>query len=215
MILLLVAGGCRRSPRGISSAAGFRRLSTGSRGRAGAGARQSGAADRAAKLGDGARSRSSAVRVRTSLRRASRDRSRPADRSAARRRRQVEGGNSARASRVRNLAGCAARPAMSQNQMKCPKCGYLGFESGDRCRNCGYEFSLVRRHIRSAGPAARSGTRRVKAAARSRSHHRRAGERRRPRTCPCFAVAAELDDRAAASAPRRALRRGSIATMRR
>jgi len=26
--------------------------------------------------------------------------------------------------------------------MKCPKCGYLGFESGDRCRNCGYEFSL-------------------------------------------------------------------------
>jgi uncharacterized RDD family membrane protein YckC len=27
--------------------------------------------------------------------------------------------------------------------MKCPKCGYLGFESGDRCRNCGYEFSLA------------------------------------------------------------------------
>jgi uncharacterized RDD family membrane protein YckC len=26
--------------------------------------------------------------------------------------------------------------------MKCPKCGYLGFETGDRCRNCGYEFSL-------------------------------------------------------------------------
>ena len=26
--------------------------------------------------------------------------------------------------------------------MKCPKCGYLAFESGDRCRNCGYEFSL-------------------------------------------------------------------------
>jgi uncharacterized RDD family membrane protein YckC len=26
--------------------------------------------------------------------------------------------------------------------MKCPKCGYLGFESGDNCRNCGYEFSL-------------------------------------------------------------------------
>jgi uncharacterized RDD family membrane protein YckC len=26
--------------------------------------------------------------------------------------------------------------------MKCPKCGYLGFESRDRCRNCGYEFSL-------------------------------------------------------------------------
>lgn len=27
--------------------------------------------------------------------------------------------------------------------MKCPKCGYLGFESSDRCRNCGYEFALV------------------------------------------------------------------------
>jgi uncharacterized RDD family membrane protein YckC len=27
--------------------------------------------------------------------------------------------------------------------MKCPKCAYLGFESGDRCRNCGYEFSLA------------------------------------------------------------------------
>lgn len=28
--------------------------------------------------------------------------------------------------------------------MKCPKCDYLGFEPVDRCRNCGYEFSLVR-----------------------------------------------------------------------
>jgi uncharacterized RDD family membrane protein YckC len=27
--------------------------------------------------------------------------------------------------------------------MKCPKCGYLGFESGDRCRNCGYDFLLA------------------------------------------------------------------------
>ena len=27
--------------------------------------------------------------------------------------------------------------------MKCPKCGYLGFDSVDRCRNCGYDFSLV------------------------------------------------------------------------
>jgi uncharacterized RDD family membrane protein YckC len=26
--------------------------------------------------------------------------------------------------------------------MKCPKCGYLGFERSDRCRNCGYDFSL-------------------------------------------------------------------------
>jgi len=27
--------------------------------------------------------------------------------------------------------------------MKCPKCGYLGFERVERCRNCGYEFSLT------------------------------------------------------------------------
>jgi uncharacterized RDD family membrane protein YckC len=27
--------------------------------------------------------------------------------------------------------------------MKCPKCGYLGFEAVDRCRNCGYEFALA------------------------------------------------------------------------
>ena len=27
--------------------------------------------------------------------------------------------------------------------MKCPKCGYLGFEDVDRCRNCGYDFSLL------------------------------------------------------------------------
>lgn len=27
--------------------------------------------------------------------------------------------------------------------MKCPKCSYLGFETGNRCKNCGYDFSLV------------------------------------------------------------------------
>jgi uncharacterized RDD family membrane protein YckC len=27
--------------------------------------------------------------------------------------------------------------------MKCPKCDYLGFETGDRCKNCGYDFSLM------------------------------------------------------------------------
>lgn len=27
--------------------------------------------------------------------------------------------------------------------MKCPKCGYLGFEPIERCRNCGYDFSLI------------------------------------------------------------------------
>jgi uncharacterized RDD family membrane protein YckC len=29
--------------------------------------------------------------------------------------------------------------------MKCPKCGYLGFETTDRCRNCNYDFSLAER----------------------------------------------------------------------
>jgi uncharacterized RDD family membrane protein YckC len=33
--------------------------------------------------------------------------------------------------------------------MKCPKCSYLGFETGDRCKNCGYDFSLM-----AAAPAA-------------------------------------------------------------
>ena len=27
--------------------------------------------------------------------------------------------------------------------MKCPKCNYLGFDTGDRCRNCGYDFSFL------------------------------------------------------------------------
>jgi uncharacterized RDD family membrane protein YckC len=27
--------------------------------------------------------------------------------------------------------------------MKCPKCNYIGFEAADRCRNCGFEFSLA------------------------------------------------------------------------
>jgi uncharacterized RDD family membrane protein YckC len=27
--------------------------------------------------------------------------------------------------------------------VKCSKCGYVGFDSADRCRNCGYEFALA------------------------------------------------------------------------
>ena len=26
--------------------------------------------------------------------------------------------------------------------MRCPKCQYISFDSGERCRNCGYDFSL-------------------------------------------------------------------------
>jgi uncharacterized RDD family membrane protein YckC len=32
--------------------------------------------------------------------------------------------------------------------MKCPKCGYIGFESAEKCRNCGYDFSLLRDPVR-------------------------------------------------------------------
>jgi len=46
--------------------------------------------------------------------------------------------------------------------MKCPKCGYLGFETTDRCRNCQYDFSLsptraeseLALNDRTAGPEA-------------------------------------------------------------
>ena len=43
--------------------------------------------------------------------------------------------------------------------MKCPKCDYLGFETGDRCKNCGYDFSLACRlgSARSGSAAARTG----------------------------------------------------------
>jgi uncharacterized RDD family membrane protein YckC len=42
--------------------------------------------------------------------------------------------------------------------VKCPKCGYLGFDDLERCRNCGYDFSLVpapdpELEIRSGEPA--------------------------------------------------------------
>ena len=36
--------------------------------------------------------------------------------------------------------------------MKCPKCGYLGFETTDRCRNCGYDFSFAAPSLSSELP---------------------------------------------------------------
>ena len=35
--------------------------------------------------------------------------------------------------------------------MKCPKCDYLGFDTGERCRNCGYDFSLIAAPVAAAG----------------------------------------------------------------
>ena len=42
---------------------------------------------------------------------------------------------------VIGIVHCRSRVATSR--MKCPKCGYLGFETTDRCRNCQYDFSLA------------------------------------------------------------------------
>ena len=36
--------------------------------------------------------------------------------------------------------------------MKCPKCLYIGFETGDRCKNCGYDFSLLSIGDEAAAP---------------------------------------------------------------
>ena len=40
-------------------------------------------------------------------------------------------------------ASSIAAPLSPPQRMKCPKCGYLGFETTDRCRNCQYDFSLT------------------------------------------------------------------------
>ena len=36
--------------------------------------------------------------------------------------------------------------------MKCPKCEYLGFDTGDRCKNCGYDFSFITTASATAAP---------------------------------------------------------------
>lgn len=37
--------------------------------------------------------------------------------------------------------------------MKCPKCAYVGFEESDRCRHCGYDFSLIAEAAAGVPPA--------------------------------------------------------------
>ncbi|MFN7979376.1 MAG: RDD family protein [Vicinamibacterales bacterium] len=39
--------------------------------------------------------------------------------------------------------------------MKCPKCSYVGYEATDRCRHCGYDFSLTLAEPASPAPVAR------------------------------------------------------------
>ncbi len=39
--------------------------------------------------------------------------------------------------------------------MKCPKCAYVGFEETDRCRHCGYDFSLLPTAPAVSAPATR------------------------------------------------------------
>ena len=71
-----------------------------------------------------------------------------ADRSAARRRRSAarrDPAAAASALATRRQCRAPAPTRRSPRSMKCPKCGYLGFEHVERCRNCGYDFSLTRR----------------------------------------------------------------------
>ena len=49
---------------------------------------------------------------------------------------------------------------LTTTRMKCPKCGYLGFETTDRCRNCQYRF-LTRAVLHRPRLALQSADRRV------------------------------------------------------
>lgn len=40
--------------------------------------------------------------------------------------------------------------------MRCPKCHYISFDTGDRCRNCGYDFSLTSEAVAPDLPIASS-----------------------------------------------------------
>ena len=55
---------------------------------------------------------------------------------------QTSSGNSSAWHRSR-AGGCRHADKRRTASMKCPKCGYLGFEHVERCRNCGYDFSFA------------------------------------------------------------------------
>src|SRR5439155_4820188 len=83
-------------------------------------------------------------RGRPFARRAVGSRPHSANRCTERGRRSLSRRHSAPAARLDGDAHVRFRAAREQppRAMKCPKCGYLGFEQVDRCPNCGYEFSL-------------------------------------------------------------------------
>jgi uncharacterized RDD family membrane protein YckC len=56
--------------------------------------------------------------------------------------------------------------------MKCPKCGYIGFEDANRCRNCGYDFSLV---VSGTEPVSAAGDLEIRQDPRGRARRRRIG----------------------------------------
>ena len=70
--------------------------------------------------------------------------------------------------------GRRRRQRAGGDPMKCPKCLYIGFETGDRCKNCGYDFSLL---AQADDPPA--GSRRSAAAARRGASVRRGARVRR------------------------------------
>ena len=71
-------------------------------------------------------------------------RRRPARRAVRARRRARDGPAEARRrSAARRSPARAPASGSAAPPVKCSKCGYVGFESADRCRNCGYEFALA------------------------------------------------------------------------
>ena len=76
--------------------------------------------------------------------------------------------------------------------MKCPKCGYLGFETTDRCRNCQYDFSLApfisEPELTLQGADRTSRIRQRFRAAADRAAERHAERRRRSISIGCSAI---------------------------